>query len=143
MNNEIAKRIKISRQIAGLKQRDLADKVGVSLITIARWENPESGRSPNTAMINKIAEATNTSVGYLMGIENMPQKQNEISLISDIDANDLSMKTKTPDIDISPTENQLVFRDANRVVSVPNTPETRAMFERLVMSAMNSAPAMA
>ena len=76
--NDIAKRIKISRSIAGLKQRELADKVGVSLITIARWENPESGRSPNSAMITKLAEVLNTSAGYLMGLEDI-EKQDEES----------------------------------------------------------------
>ena len=46
------------------------------VITISRWENPKSGRSPNSSMLPKLAEALNTSVEYLMGLtESEPQEQ--------------------------------------------------------------------
>jgi transcriptional regulator with XRE-family HTH domain len=73
-NNNIANRIKISRKVAELTHQELADRVGAALITIVRWENPESGRNPNTVMINELAEKMNTSARYLMGLEDMPEK---------------------------------------------------------------------
>lgn len=60
-------RIKQQRKILGVSQEELSRRAGVSLKTVQRWENGE--RSPNTLVMPKIAEALNTTVGYLMGIE--------------------------------------------------------------------------
>lgn len=68
----IAGRIKIGRNSVKMTQQELADKIGVSLITISRWENPDSGRCPNTLMLNKIADALGISAGYLFGVESDP-----------------------------------------------------------------------
>lgn len=68
----IAGRIKFGRNSVKMTQQELADKIGVSLITISRWENPDSGRCPNTLMLNKIADALGISVGYLFGLESDP-----------------------------------------------------------------------
>lgn len=68
----IAGRIKFGRNSVRMTQQELADKIGVSLVTITRWENPDSGRSPNTLMLNKIAEALGISAGYLFGVEGDP-----------------------------------------------------------------------
>lgn len=68
----IVGRIKFGRNSVKMTQAELAEKIGVSLVTITRWENPNSGRCPNTLMLNKIAEALGISAGYLLGIESDP-----------------------------------------------------------------------
>ena len=68
----IAGRIKFGRNSVNMTQQELAERIGVSLVTITRWENPNSGRCPNTLMLNKIAEALGISAGYLLGIESDP-----------------------------------------------------------------------
>ena len=45
-----------------LSQRELADLVSVSHVTIYRWENWD--RIPNAVNIAKLANALNTTVGY-------------------------------------------------------------------------------
>lgn len=69
MNEETntAIRIKHSRQAAKMTQAELAEKIGISLITMNRWENPETGRQPNAEMLKKLSEVLNVSAAYLMG----------------------------------------------------------------------------
>ena len=45
-----------------LSQRELAELVGVSYVTIYRWENGD--RIPNAVNIAKLANALNTTIGY-------------------------------------------------------------------------------
>ena len=63
----VSARIKEKRKEQRLTQQELAEKVGVSLMTVLRWEKGE--RTPNTSIMNRLAEALNTSVEYLMGLQ--------------------------------------------------------------------------
>ena len=79
MREKISERIKLKRKNNGLTQSELGQKVGVSDVTILRWERGE--RTPNSSMLPKLAEALNTSVEYLMGLdESEPQEQPQINL---------------------------------------------------------------
>ena len=92
MNNELSNRIKINRNKLGMKQQDLADKVGVSLMTVLRWE--KGVRTPNASMLPKLAEALNTSVEYLMGLtDDAPPETPQISL----PINNMEKENKTPE----------------------------------------------
>ena len=66
-NKEVALRIRTRRKELKLTQTELADKIGVSLMTVVRWEKGE--RTPNTSVMNQLAEALDTSVAYLMGLD--------------------------------------------------------------------------
>lgn len=65
-NEKISARIKERRKELRLKQQELAEAVGVSTITITRWENPKSGRIPNAFVIPKLAEVLKTTSEYLL-----------------------------------------------------------------------------
>jgi len=125
-------RIKQQRKILGVSQEELSRRAGVSLKTVQRWENGE--RSPNTLVMPKIAEALNTTVGYLMGIEDNrtvePTKpSNELSPIMGEDKSDA---------------NNLVYKwGGGHELRLPNTPETRKLFQEIVMRSMSVTPAMA
>jgi len=59
-------KLKEIRKRTGMSQEQLAELVGVSLMTIRRWEWGET--SPSAKKLPKLAEALNTSVEYLMGL---------------------------------------------------------------------------
>jgi len=62
----LPERIRKKRKEKGINQLDLADTLGLSEMTIRRWE---SGKvSPRIEEIERTAEVLNTSVEYLMGL---------------------------------------------------------------------------
>ena len=65
-----ADRIKKMRESAGLSQADLAQMIGVDVNTVWRWEK---NRSSSERSIKKIAQALNTSTGYLLGETDDPK----------------------------------------------------------------------
>ncbi len=115
----IAGRIKFGRNSVKMTQQELADKIGVSLITISRWENPDSGRCPNTLMLNKIADALGISAGYLLGIESDP-------------ANIEPWQIKNNKVTLEDNMNMATFttKDGARF-EAPATPEGYAYLERM------------
>lgn len=58
-------RIKMLREQKGMKQRELAEELGVSQNTLSTWETERY--EPDAEMLRKIAAALNTSVDYLIG----------------------------------------------------------------------------
>ena len=62
---KIGEKIRQERKRNGLTQEELADKIGVSIKTLQRWENEE--RSPRTKELKSLSEILGTSVEYLMG----------------------------------------------------------------------------
>ena len=73
----MAEKIRMYRKRANLTQEELADVIGVSLMTLKRWEWGE--RIPNAFFIPKLAEALKTTVGYLMGESPEPEASPESS----------------------------------------------------------------
>ena len=110
----IGDKIMYLRRKADLTQEKLADKIGVSTKTLQHWE---AGKyTPKTESIYNIAQALNVPVSELL--DDVPEEH-------------------TPDPQQSQSQKDLVYEwgGGHRLI-LPNTPETRAMFERLVMSAM-------
>ncbi|MBQ9527255.1 MAG: helix-turn-helix domain-containing protein [Fretibacterium sp.] len=70
---DMGKRIRERRKVAGITQAKLAELLGVSYITVRRWET--EGRVPNAAVMPKLAEVLNTTVAYLMGQSDEPNPQ--------------------------------------------------------------------
>ncbi len=63
-------RIKRLRERRGLTQAELAEKIGINRVSIAKLESPDAAkhhRSPSLATIEKLAEVLRTSVGQLLG----------------------------------------------------------------------------
>ena len=58
-NREQITKVRVRKK---LSQRELAELVGASHVTIYRWENGD--RIPNAVNIAKLANALNTTVGY-------------------------------------------------------------------------------
>ena len=71
-----AKRIKELRSNCNFTMVDLAEKVGVSKSTIAKWEN---GYVDNMRQdrVKKLAEIFNVSPAYIMGYDDIEQKERE------------------------------------------------------------------
>lgn len=116
----LAGRIKFGRNSVRMTQQELADKIGVSLITISRWENPDSGRFPNTLMLNKIADALGISAGYLMGVESDPANIEPWQLKSNKDSE-------------SKKDMATITLENGKKVEAPATPEGYAFLKELFM----------
>lgn len=67
----IMNRLKELRKEKKLTQKELADKINVSKITVLRWENGERQIKPDKA--EKLADFFGVSVGYLLGYTNNPK----------------------------------------------------------------------
>lgn len=123
-DKKIAVRIKQSRQLAKITQQELAEKIGVSPITMNRWENPDTGRVPNTDMLKRIAEALNVSVGYLMGIEDTSESDKPTILEPHTHEWNTNMAVIT-------------LKDGNRI-QAPATPDGYAFLKDLFLASMGS-----
>ena len=114
----IGTRIRQLRKRANLTQPELAERVGVHETTIRRWEQ-EKDKGPDAKTVNILAEVLKTTPDYLLS--NM-----ELDIKDDADS-----------------QNKLVYEWEGHRLALPNTPETRAMFERLVsplIGAMKTIP---
>lgn len=63
-------RITKLRKESGIKQYDLADKLGVARNQISKYENGYS--NPTLETLTKMAEIFNTTADYLLGLSNIP-----------------------------------------------------------------------
>ena len=118
----MAEKIKKCRRQNGLTQIELADKVGISPMTIRRWEWGE--RNPDIALMPKLAEALNTSVQYLMGLQDTPSEHG-----------DSAQTLNAPDAPVSTTltGKNIVIRDTNthQEIEIPNDAEGHKLFLQL------------
>ena len=118
----MAEKIKKCRRQNGLTQIELADKVGISPMTIRRWEWGE--RNPDIALMPKLAEALNTSVQYLMGLQDTPSEHG-----------DSAQTLNAPDVPVSATltGKNIVIRDTNthQEIEIPNDAEGHKLFLQL------------
>lgn len=79
MKINLGKRIKEFRKIRGLTQKQLAEKLGVTTITIQNYEN--NRREPNIETIGKIANILNTTASELFGFEVYDIEGNSVNSI--------------------------------------------------------------
>ena len=92
----IGQRIKEKRKEAGLNQKQLAAKVGLSEASVSKYEHGKVEDATH-AMLTKFAEALGVSVAWLLGMEG-------------------KAKAAAPSVSLSPEERRLVdgFRSLNR-----------------------------
>jgi transcriptional regulator with XRE-family HTH domain len=73
---DLAKRIRVARERAGLTQKELADVFGYKPQTVSAWErgegNSQKPNAPNPQTLAKIAAITNVSLKWLLtGVEDV------------------------------------------------------------------------
>lgn len=113
-------RIKQLRKQSGLTQPELAEQVGVHETTIRRWEK-ETDNGPDNKAVKKLAEILKTTSDYLLSGTG---KENQVTAPTD----------KTND-------GHLVFRDRDRVVDLPDTPDNRILYVQIVNAMLGKPPA--
>ena len=124
----IGDKIMYQRKLKRIKQADLADKIGVSLRTLQRWELGQY--FPNTEDISKIAQVLNVPVSEFM---DAPENEN------------------TPQIQVIPSQNKtsqsqeintgmavMTLQDG-RKFEVPATPEGYAFLKDLFSISLHGA----
>ena len=80
-------RIKEARKAAKLTQRELAEKLGIKVSTLSGYEI--GAHDPKSNNLAKIAQICNTTVDWLLGIDNSDKPQeNEPHLIEGLDENE-------------------------------------------------------
>ena len=116
----IAEKIRQQRRLSDKTQEEFSKLIGVSLKTVQRWENGE--RTPRIGDIQRIAQVLNIPASELLNNdteENAP-------------ASPQTASASSPD---STRNDDLVYEwGGDRRIVVPNTPETRAMFERIMLA---------
>lgn len=74
-------RIKLARKSAGLTQKELGQKLGITYQTVAQWEN--NLRNPKYETLMRIAEALDSTIDFLLGFTDSPDTR--IATQGDID----------------------------------------------------------
>ena len=128
----MAERIRERRRVLGFSQAKLAELIEVSCITIRRWEAGE--RNPNASVIPKLAEILNTSVAYLMGLEDAPVSRQETP-----ESPSREPEKEPPASPEVETRGTLSYTFSNgEKLEVPATPEYAEMFREMVTQRLNS-----
>jgi len=68
-------RLKEARKKTGITQEDLSSRLGIAQSTVANYEN--NTRFPGETILREISEYLNTSIDYLMGIEETLESQGQ------------------------------------------------------------------
>ncbi len=96
-----------------MKQAEFAEKLGVNVATVSRWENGQN--TPNGEMIQKIADVLGVGTETLL-------KQNPQSKIKEV--NERSLKED---------KGMMIYRfSENEVLELPATTDFIPIFERIV-----------
>ena len=83
MSSDFSKRLKYLRKEKKVKQKELADIIGISPSTYSKYENGQ--RKPNHETLKMIADIFKVSVDFLLGkSENRYNTQEQIYSVSDI-----------------------------------------------------------
>lgn len=69
---DVGKRIQEARKKAGMKQSDLAERLGVAVITIGQYERGK--RQPRIEQLKSIASALNVDVNWLMNGQTLEER---------------------------------------------------------------------
>lgn len=77
---DFAKKLKTLRELAGMSQKDLADKVGISTVMISQYENGK--KMPGRDTLKKLAAVFGTSTSDLLGDSQEDEMPEEIIILN-------------------------------------------------------------
>lgn len=118
-------------------QEELASFIGVHTNTISRWEN--GSRSPDAGTLQKLAQALDTTTAYLLGETDNPKRYTSRLLeLVGTDGNESSLIVSKHDAPGgSEAVARLIYERPNgERLDLPDTPENRELFEKLVVAMM-------
>ena len=98
-------------------QEELAEKMNVHSVTISKWES--GVQEPHSKRVSELAKILGTTPEYLLGDTEKPEKD-VLKSQNMVEGNALIWE-----------------RDGSRL-ALPNTPETRTLFERLVLASLGA-----
>lgn len=120
------------RKEKGLNQKEFAKKLGVSVDSVRRWE--QGKRSPDVEKLSDIAKVLGTTVSYILGETENPERENSEETFSKtikntID-NDMSFIKKG---DFIGSGRVLFYHgDDGRQFIIPATDQNQAWFRELI-----------
>ena len=115
-------RLKELRKEKKLTQEELAGEIGVSKITILRWENGERQIKPDK--YQELACYFGVSVGYLLGYSDDRQETKSVNKLEDVYVEFLGNIDSISDIDL---EDLKVFSNNMYVMAIAE--KTRRLYE--------------
>lgn len=77
--NTLPTRLKAVRAAAGLSQREMADRVGISNKVLSFYE--QGRNTPDAVFIKRFAEVNQCSADYLLGLSNVKTQQTDVQTI--------------------------------------------------------------
>lgn len=84
MLNNFSENMRRRRLKLGLRQKELAEIVGVSLKTIQNYENKKT--IPTSAVMESISIALNISLNRMLGINELNSRKKSIDILNKIDS---------------------------------------------------------
>ena len=109
----------IKQYRGAMKQEDFAEKLGVNVATISRWEN--DANIPNSKMLDKIAKILNVDVNQLLEGTQTPQTK------------ELNERYVKEDYGM------MIYQfNNNEILKLPATPELIPLFEKIVTEKLKS-----
>ena len=130
-------RLKMRRKQMALSQEQLGNLVDFHVNTDRRWEN--GSRSPDAGTLQKLAQVLNTTTGYLLGETDNPKRYTSRLLeLVGTDGNESSLvKSEHGALGDSEAVARLIYERPNgERLDLPDTPENRELFEKLVVAMM-------
>ena len=127
----IGDKIMYQRKLKRIKQADLADKIGVSLRTLQRWELGQY--FPNTEDISKIAQVLNVPVSEFM--DSSPENKDNLPITI------IPSQNKTSHSQETNTGMAVMTLQDGHKFEVPATPEGYAFLTNLFTMSLKNAPA--
>ena len=125
----LSERIRKARKSKGLNQAELAEQLGMSEMTVRRWETGKS--SPRMEEIHNVAEVLNIPISELL--------------------DDTADQSSVPNIRVVPTQSKasqetntgmaVLTLETGRKVEVPATPEGFAFLKDLFAMSLSNVPA--
>ena len=132
----LGNRIRELRKKEGLTQAQLGEMVGSDGNTVSRWELDKLGMGNEYVL--KLAQALDTSTAYLLGETDDPKRYTSRLLeLVGTDGNESSLMVSKHDAPGgSGAVARLIYEQDGKRLDLPDTPENRELFEKLVVAMM-------
>ena len=112
-----------------MTQEELAEMMGIQRNTIWRWENQRA--NPNKNAMSRLASALNTTVAYLTGETDAPERPDHFGEVNEM-IKPGPEAVKEPQIKTE-DKGMLIYTSSNgEKIELPATEKGYALFERLL-----------